>query len=375
MAWTDGEARMARLMLTPMGGKQSAAGALAQRALRPTSLVFSLFFSVSVAGATNTGAASPDIGSGRGITASDQSNGYAHMKPENSLGDLLHHPAFAGHASLLMPWDGRSYDEAMKIREIGSLLPYHSNVDPDIVVSGLNRMIDDARDGNTIFYDFYTAEEKRAVPARANTGLFFFRGEPGAPFAIVAPGGGFSYVGSVHEGFPYAEEISKAGYNAFVLKYRVGSGGGVATEDLAAAISFIFQNADALGVGTAGYSLWGSSAGARMAASIGSHGVAAFGGAKLPKPAAVVMAYTGHSDMSADEPPTFVVVGERDGIAPPSAMERRVTALRSAGTEVEYHRYENLGHGFGPGTGTSAEGWIGDAIGFWKKFIKVGSVQ
>ena len=46
----------------------------------------------------------------------------------------------------------------------------------------------------------------------------------------------FSYVGSVHEGFPYAVAISNKGYNAFVLRYRTGQGGAVATQDLAAAI-------------------------------------------------------------------------------------------------------------------------------------------
>ena len=76
------------------------------------------------------------------------------------------------------------------------------------------------------------------------------------------------------------------------------------------------------------------------------------------------MAYTAHSDHSFAEPPTFVVFGEQDGIASPSSMERRVAALRRDGTEVEYHRYKNLGHGFGPGTGTSAEGWIADAVRF-----------
>ena len=75
-------------------------------------------------------------------------------------------------------------------------------------------------------------------------------------------------------------------------------------------------------------------------------------------------------DYAAQEPPTFVVVGEHDGIAPPSAMERRIAALREAGTEVEYRKYKDLGHGFGLGTGTSAEGWIGDAIRFWERFTK-----
>jgi predicted esterase len=107
-----------------------------------------------------------------------------------------------------------------------------------------------------------------------------------------------------------------------------------------------------------------------MAASIGSHGVAAFAGDDLPVPSVVVMAYTGHSDHSSNEPPVFVVAGEQDGIAPPSTMERRIAALRQAGTEVEYHKYSGLGHGFGPGIGTSAEGWIADAIRFWERQMK-----
>ncbi len=62
-----------------------------------------------------------------------------------------------------------------------------------------------------------------------------------------------------------------------------------------------------------------------------------------------------------------MVVGEQDGIAPPSAMERRIAALRKTGTEVEYRKYQDLGHGFGLGTGTSAEGWVAEAIGFWNR--------
>jgi acetyl esterase/lipase len=107
-----------------------------------------------------------------------------------------------------------------------------------------------------------------------------------------------------------------------------------------------------------------------MAAAIGSHGTARFGASDLPKPSAVVMAYTGHSDRSSSEPPTFVVVGEHDGIVPPATMELRVAALRRAGTEVVFHKYPDLGHGFGLGAGTSAEGWVTDAVRFWIKQMK-----
>ena len=294
----------------------------------------------------------------------------AHLRVGDRIGDVVEHPAFAGFGSLLLPWDERRCDSALPLREVGSLLPYHQNVDPAAVVSALNRMVDDASLGRTVFYDLYTDAQKQADPSRRGTGLFFVRGDPGAPFAIIAPGGGFEYVASLHEGFPYAAEISRRGYNAFVLRYRVGRGGAAATEDLAAAIAFVFRNARSLEVTTAGYSLWGSSAGARMAASIGSHGTARFGAPDLPKPSTVVMLYTGHSDVGSADPPTFVAVGDTDGIAPPSVMERRVAVLRRAGAEVEYHRYPGVGHGFGLGVGTSAEGWIVDAVRFWGEHIR-----
>jgi len=263
----------------------------------------------------------------------------------------------------------------MLIGEIATLLPYHSHVDPGAVVAGLNRLIDDANAGRQVFYPVYPEAERQARPDLAEAGLFFFRGTPGAPFAVISPGGGFSYVASVHEGFPYAAEISRQGYNAFVLTYRTRRGGTEAARDLAAALTLVFEQAAGLGVDTDGYSLWGSSAGARMAASIGSHGAATFGGADLPRPAAVVMAYTGHTEVTGDEPPTFVVVGENDRIAPAERMERRVEALRASGTVVEFRSYADLGHGFGPGVGTSAQGWIGEALRFWEAAAEPSTLQ
>jgi acetyl esterase/lipase len=293
---------------------------------------------------------------------------YLHV--DDRIRDLLNHSAFAGFARLTLPWDNRDYDDSMRLRDMATLLPYHSHVNPDVVVSSLNRLIDEAAAGRTVFYDIYTRGQKQAEQTREDTGLFFLRGKKDAPFAIIAPGGGFAYVASVHEGFPYALEISKRGYNAFVLKYRTGQGGTAATQDLAAAVSYIFRNAGGLGVSTTGYSVWGSSAGARMAAAIGSHGTARFGAPDFPRPSAVVVLYTGHSEVGSSDPATFVVVGERDGIAPPSVMERRVARLRQAGTQVEYHKYPGLGHGFGLGTGTTAEGWAADAVRFWEKQIR-----
>jgi acetyl esterase/lipase len=291
-----------------------------------------------------------------------------HLKTINSIRDVVNHRSFKGFGHFILPLDRGAYEGNMQLSRVGSLLPYHSQVDPEAVVKTINYMIDQVADGKTIFYTFYTERQKLETPAKQNTGLFFFKGKPGAPFAIICPGGGFSYVGSVHEGFPHAVQLSRKGYNAFVLQYRVG-GEQIACEDLAAAISYIFQRAESLSVSTKGYSVWGSSAGARMAAQIGSHGPAGYGDYNLPRPGVIVMAYTGHSSFTKNDPPTFVVQGENDGIVNVSTVDRRIDAMRKAGIDVEYRKYGNTGHGFGLGTGTNAEGWIEYAVKFWEKHI------
>jgi acetyl esterase/lipase len=291
-----------------------------------------------------------------------------HLETSNTIRDVVNHPAFRGYGQFILPLDRGRYDPAMPLENVASLLPYHNNIDPDAAVRTINQMIDRVASGEAIFYDIYTDQQKQADPTKESTGLFFFRGEPGAPFAVINPGGGFSYVGSVHEGFPHAIALSEKGYNAFVLQYRVGSER-LACEDLAAALSFIFESAETLDVGTENYSVWGSSAGARMAARIGSYGVAAYGGDEIPRPGTVVMAYTGHTDFTTSDPPTFTVVGDRDGIASPATMERRVNAMRSAGIVVEFHVYPSVGHGFGLGIGTSAEGWLDIATRFWESHM------
>jgi hypothetical protein len=77
------------------------------------------------------------------------------LRPDD---DILKHPAFAGFARLVLPSDDRRSDVNMPLRNVGSLLPYHTHVHPAIVVSALSRTIDDANDGKRIFYDIYAAQ-------------------------------------------------------------------------------------------------------------------------------------------------------------------------------------------------------------------------
>jgi hypothetical protein len=163
---------------------------------------------------------------------------------------------------------------------------------------------------------------------------------------------------TLHEGLPLAQRVAEQGLNVFVLKYCTGQGESVATVVLARAIAFIFKHQKTC-----------RSAGARMAAAIGSHGPDAFGVAVQERPCCMVMLYTGHADYVDSEPATFVAVGERDRLSPPQLMRQRVNVLAAAGTPVEFHVYPGVGHGFGLGTGSPAEGWIDDAIRFWRTRI------
>ena len=270
-------------------------------------------------------------------------------------------PVFGNYGRLLFPVD----DWYMSGSTLGDLqLTWYNNINPDETVEIVNTLWQRAKAGETVFYDIYTEEEKAEDPAKENTGLFFFRGDSGAKFAICNAGGGFAYVGAMQDSFPHALELSKRGYNAFALIYRPGAQ--TACEDLARAISFIFEHAEELEVDTDCYSLWGGSAGGRMAAWLGSYGSAAFGGDDLPQPGAVIVQYTGHSDYTESDPPTFACVGESDGIANWRTMQHRLDAMSALGIPTEFHHYSGLPHGFGLGIGTAAEGWLDQAVAFWE---------
>ncbi|WP_424474932.1 alpha/beta hydrolase [Oceanobacillus kimchii] len=277
--------------------------------------------------------------------------------------DVIDEPVFEGYGRLIFPVD-KKIDKNMTLNEVGSILTWYNNVNSDRTVEIVNYMKTKAKAGEQIFYDIYTDEEKAADPAKENTGLFFFRGNPGEKFAIVNAGGGFVYVGGMHDSFPHALELSKKGYNGFALIYRPGAE--TAREDLARAIAFIHEHADELEVDTMDYSLWGGSAGARMAAWLGSYGTAAFGEEEYPRPGAVIMQYTGLSEVNGNDPPTYANVGTSDGIASYRTMESRINQINANGTDTEIEIFDNLPHGFGLGEGTIAEGWIDQAVKFWE---------
>ena len=284
---------------------------------------------------------------------------------ENSkVTEVMRDPAFGDYGHLIFPVD-IAISEDLELKDVEDILPWYSEVNPKKTVEIVNYMKDRVKDGEQIFYDIYSEEEKEADPAKEDTGLFFFRGDPGVKTAIVNAGGGFMYVAAMHDSFPQALELAKNGYNAFALIYRPGAD--TACEDLARAIAYLHEHAQELQIDMTDYSLWGGSAGARMAAWLGSYGTAYFGEEEYPAPAAVIMQYTGLSSVTGQEPPTYACVGTSDYIASYESMEQYISRLRRNGTNAEIEVFTGLSHGFGLGEGTVADGWINRAMDFWQQ--------
>ena len=284
---------------------------------------------------------------------------------ENSkVTEVMRDPAFGDYRHLIFPVD-IAISEDLELKDVEDILPWYSEVNPKKTVEIVYYMKDRVTDGEQIFYDIYSEEEKEANPAKEDTGLFFFRGDPGAKTAIVNAGGGFMYVAAMHDSFPQALELAKNGYNAFALIYRPGAD--TACEDLARAIAYLHEHAQELQIDMTDYSLWGGSAGARMAAWLGSYGTAYFGEEEYPAPAAVIMQYTGLSSVTGQEPPTYACVGTSDYIASYESMEQYISRLRRNGTNAEIEVFTGLSHGFGLGEGTVADGWINRAMDFWQQ--------
>jgi hypothetical protein len=288
---------------------------------------------------------------------------------DSTVLEIVNHPAFEGFGHLVLPMESFHRPMDLSIQNaLANLLPYHNNLDPNQAVEVINKMIGMVADGQTIFYGIYSDEEKKLTLNWETAGVFFFRGRPFMPTAIICAGGGFTYVGSIHEGFPLALELSRLGFNAIVLKYRVGWEE-IACEDLARAIEWAFVNAEEFKLNLNKYSLWGSSAGARIVGRLGSNGTESFREQKFPRPGAIIMAYTGYSDFTIIDPPTLAVVGANDTIADPLVVEKRIKKMRSAGVKAEFHCFPGVGHGFGLGIGTPAQGWINLGIDFWGRQI------
>lgn len=215
------------------------------------------------------------------------------------------------------------------------------------------------------------------------------------PFAVICPGGGYSMVCSAGEGRPFAEELNKLGYHAFVVYYRVKDKARYPNpqEDLKRAIKEVFAHTEEWRLDTDSWSIWGSSAGGHLVASYCSENW------NTPKPTAITLVYPVISmgehthkgsrdnllgknasdemikrlsvELNIDEnyPPVYIWYGTADDVVAPVNTKMLTEALEKAGVPYRVEEYEGIGHGAGLAKGTVAEGWFNNAVRFWESQV------
>ncbi|MBE5780901.1 MAG: alpha/beta hydrolase [Clostridiales bacterium] len=275
--------------------------------------------------------------------------------------------------------------------------------DVDVILDGFHYVMEQRKRGVEVFRRFYSEEERLADATKDETCLFYLPSKnpiPGHPFMLICPGGGYGVVEAMVEGFPVAKALNEMGINVFSLKYRVGHEGTIpmADADLHAAIRHILDHADEYGVSRE-YALMGFSAGGHLVCSFGTHN-RGYLKADLPKPQMICSCYSavelplgedaertriwanfiGNPDatlealtafspirnMDATFPPTYVWQTLEDVVVSPNNAKMLRDRLSELGIPHKCNLIPHGPHGLGLGTGTEAEGWLSDAVTFWR---------
>jgi len=212
---------------------------------------------------------------------------------------------------------------------------------------------------------------------------------------IVAPGGGFMWLSMGNEGWEVADALAAQGINAFVLKYRLqptaeklehfekemtqrfaeatnrtGEDGEETAprpprwdlsnqlEDVEAAYALILENAEEWGVDPERIGMIGFSAGAglTMHTALNSENVdLAFIGP--------IYGGMGAVEVPADAPPMFAAIATDDFLF--GGEFGLIRSWYEAGVPVEFHLYQNGGHGFGLGNPDRTSNKWFDAFLHW----------
>jgi acetyl esterase/lipase len=209
---------------------------------------------------------------------------------------------------------------------------------------------------------------------------------------IVAPGGGFTTLSMENEGWDVAKALAAHGVAAFVLKYRLNqtpadlagyetamrerfSAGAPprpspaemtariapAIADANAAFALIRKRSGEWHVDPNRIGMVGFSAGAMLT-------MATTLAAQNPKPAFIGTIYGSLAPVTvpADAPPLFVALAADDGLMANGGFGL-VESWKTAKRPVEFHLYEQGGHGFGMyQKATTSTGWF-DAFTSWMR--------
>jgi acetyl esterase/lipase len=213
---------------------------------------------------------------------------------------------------------------------------------------------------------------------------------------IICPGGGYSYVAIVPEGYDVAREFNKIGVTAFVLKYRLPSDDIMLDkaigplQDAQMAIALVRSRAVEWGINPNKIGIAGFSAGGHLASTAGTHfdnivipdkktsvrpdfmilvyPVITFGDeahkgsrnaliGKTPTRQQIDL-YSNEKQVTANTPPTFIVQAEDDATVPVQNSLMFYEALLKAKVKAEMHIFQAGGHGFGLNNPKTTEHWF-----------------
>lgn len=318
-----------------------------------------------------------------------------------TFGEIALLPEFSGFGEHLMLCRPTTWDRMWNTKIVDPGIEGSNPYAIERVLRGLNRIVELVDAGEQFAYDFWDEAECIRDPTRRATKLFFFPGKPSAPFILVISGGGYQSVCHQMEGFPVAPELNDAGYNVFVLSYRVRIDPLMPRplDDVNRAINYILENAARFNVANR-YGVIGFSAGGHLTAEWGTEnkGFAHYG--CLP-PEALVLGYApidlhdsegapdqrflnsicgGAGRESIDDycidrhvwkgyPPTYLWQCEDDDVVPPDNQEKMVNALDAFGISHSEDMYARGGHALMKPHEPEVDHWCTEAIKFFDCYL------
>lgn len=192
---------------------------------------------------------------------------------------------------------------------------------------------------------------------------------------LICPGGGYRVLSISHEGYNWAEHLTKRGIATIVLSYRMPNGvTEVPISDATEAMRLIRAHASEWGINPERVGIMGSSAGGHLASTIATHSDAATRpdfqvlfypvismdksythmdshnciiGENASKEQEEL--YSNHLQVKADTPPAIILLTDDDGLVPPRNSAEYYLALKKAGVKAAMHVYPSGGHGWGCG--------------------------
>lgn len=204
--------------------------------------------------------------------------------------------------------------------------------------------------------------------------------------ALICAGGAFQFRSDYPEGTPVAQELSKLGYQSFVVNYRLRpytqEEGAL---DLARAVRFVRKNADVYGIDEKDIAVMGFSAGGILAGEMLLNFDGLVNGKALDPDYVpdlldevsadagadgMIYSFYGHLSVAStdsgkfaqsDLPPTYFCYGTRDPFV--RQFELNIEALKAANVSVEANVLDGRPHGYG-----YTEGWI-PAYDEWLSYI------